>query len=108
MNTNTKDLCIGYYEKAFGEYVGGSTVRYTWRCGHQYTETLMIGPKGRGSRGLRKPMSPEVVKMLAKYWGQMIDGKPHYGLSAGPCPTCVKIAKAIDPKLVQHLKRRKG
>jgi hypothetical protein len=89
MNTQ---LCIGPYEKAFAEYLGGSRVRYTWKCGHTKTETLMVGPKGRGSRGLRKPMSPDMVKKMAAYWGHRdTDGRPIYTLNAGPCPTCLRI-----------------
>lgn len=107
MNTNTQ-LCISRVEKAFAEYVGDSRVRYTWKCGHTFTETLMVGPKGRGSRGRRKPMAPEAVRWLSRYWGQRKDdGTPHYTLTAGPCPTCVRIAKSIDPQLVKHLERKR-
>lgn len=105
MNTQ---LYVGRYEKARGEYLGGSRVRYTWPCGHQHSEIVMVGPKGRGSRGLRRPMAPELVQKLARYWGERSDGSPHYGLNAGPCPTCVKIAKRTDPSLIRHLKPRRG
>ena len=68
--------------RAKGEYLGGSRVRYTWPCGHSRSETLMVGPKGRGSRGLRKPMSPAMAAKLASYWGGVS------GVQAGRCPTC--------------------
>lgn len=91
---NTNHLCIGHYEKAFAEYLGGSRVRYTWKCGHSRVETLMVGPKGRGGAQFRRPMAPEMVAKMAHYWGHRHDdGSPMFTLSAGPCPTCIRISK---------------
>lgn len=69
------------------EYVGDSDVRYIWPCGHTRTETLMIGPKGRGSKAHRKPMNPGMVKKLVTYWNSS------GGVNAEACPTCERNKK---------------
>lgn len=69
------------------EYIEGSTVRYTWPCGHTQHETLMIGPKGRGSKPFRKPMAPDMVRKLVNYWNGT------GGVNSPACPTCSRNAK---------------
>lgn len=63
--------------RARGEYLGGSDVKYTWPCGHWRRETVLNGAPG--PRG-KKPMEPNMVRFLARYW--------HQGVQVGPCPTC--------------------
>lgn len=51
------------------EHIEGSTVRYTWPCGHTRTETIMIGPKtGPGYKKMQRPLSPDLLKKLVPYW----------------------------------------
>lgn len=71
-----------YTCKVKAEYLEGSRVRFLWPCGHTRTETLMVGPKGRGSRRLRKPMAPEIVRKLVHYWNRA------GGVNSPSCPTC--------------------
>lgn len=83
-------------ERAVGEYVDGSRVRITWPCGHSRVETLYVGPKRRTRVGVvrktaarcgkhQRPMPPEHVRMLARYW-RAANG----GVDAGPCPKCTR------------------
>ena len=65
--------------RAHAEYVDGSTVRYTYPCGHFRNEVLLNGAPG--NRG-KQPMEPVMVKKLAKYWSQ--------GVNVPPCPTCAR------------------
>jgi hypothetical protein len=51
------------------EHLGGSRVRYHWKCGHTKEEELRIGPtKGPGARRLQKPMGHDMTAKLVIYW----------------------------------------
>jgi hypothetical protein len=44
----------------------------------------MVGPKGRGSRALRKPMAADIVRKLVNYWNGA------GGVNSPACPRCGK------------------
>lgn len=64
------------------EYLGGAEIRYLYPCGHTRKDIIMIGPKGPGSKRLRKPMAPAFTAKLVNYWNQS------GGVSTRPCPKC--------------------
>jgi hypothetical protein len=71
------------------EYLGGSTVKYTWPCGHTKTEVLMIGPKtGLGAKKMQRPMSPDLLAKFVPYWNRA------GGVSMPACPKCERLKKA--------------
>lgn len=70
------------------EYLEGSTVRYTYPCGHTRKETIMIGPKsGRGWKKLQRPLGPDLLKKMVPYWNSA------GGLSMTECPICKRRQK---------------
>lgn len=52
----------------------GNKLTYRWPCGYERTEVLMTGP-----RGMRKPMSAEMVAFFSRYWAQGVTYE---------CPRC--------------------
>lgn len=56
----------------------GNKLTYRWPCGYEKTEVLTAGP-----RGLRRPLSPDMVAFFSRYWG---DGVTY------ECPRCRKEA----------------
>lgn len=69
--------------RASAVYLGGSSVRYVYPCGHYRTETLKVPAPGGG----KQPMSPAMVKKLATYWRQ------GQGVNVPECPTCAREAR---------------
>lgn len=58
----------------------GNKLTYRWPCGYERTEVLMTGP-----RGMRKPMSDEMVAFFSRYWAQGVTYE---------CPRCRRRAMA--------------
>ena len=56
----------------------GNKLTYLWPCGYERAEVLMAGP-----RGMRKPMSAEMVAFFSRYWAQGVTYE---------CPRCRRAA----------------
>jgi hypothetical protein len=52
----------------------GNKLTYRWPCGYEKAEVMMTGP-----RGMRQPMSADMVAFFSRYWAQGVTYE---------CPRC--------------------
>jgi len=79
-----KTLCGLYGNRAKVVSREGNRLTYRWPCGYERSEVLTEGP-----RGMRRPMSSEMVAFFVRYWAQGVTYE---------CPRCRRKALAAAQK----------